>query len=151
MIDIVDGVNDTNEVYAECFAGDVGSIGIAYILLFMIGCLILATGDVTYLIFLLVNGVDGVLTICHRIILHENLGEAHRKHAYQLMANELKMSHPVVAGLYMGLQLVVSLGFVWLCPVVAEACGGALGVSDSCAGGAGGGVCGVCEEILSFA
>ena len=39
---------------AKCFAGDVGSIGVAYILLFMIGSLILATGDVTYLIFLLV-------------------------------------------------------------------------------------------------
>ena len=101
---------------AKCFAGDVGSIGIAYILLFMIGSLVLATGDVTYLIFLLVYGVDGVLTICHRILLHENLGEAHRKHAYQLMANELKMSHPLVAGLYMGLQLAISLGFIYLCP-----------------------------------
>ena len=66
---------------ANCFAGDVGSIGVAYILLFLIGSLILATGDVTYLIFLLVYGVDGCLTIVHRILLHENLGEAHRKHA----------------------------------------------------------------------
>ena len=74
---------------AKCFAGDVGSIGVAYILLFLIGSLILATGDITYLIFLLVYGVDGCLTIVHRILLHENLGEAHRKHAYQLMANEL--------------------------------------------------------------
>lgn len=75
---------------AKCFAGDVGSIGVAYILLFLIGSLVLATGDITWLIFLLVYGVDGCLTICHRIMLHENLGEAHRKHVYQLMANELK-------------------------------------------------------------
>lgn len=101
---------------AKCFAGDVGSIGIAYILLFLIGCLIMKTGDVTYLIFLLVYGVDGVLTICHRIILHENLGEAHRKHAYQLMANELKIGHVKISFLYMVLQLVVSLGFLYLCP-----------------------------------
>ena len=60
--------------------------------------------------------MDGVLTICHRIMLHENLGQAHRKHAYQLMANELKMSHVVVSLLYMGMQLVVSLGFIYLCP-----------------------------------
>ena len=39
---------------AKCFAGDVGSIGVAYILLFLIGSLILVTGDVTWLIFLLV-------------------------------------------------------------------------------------------------
>lgn len=101
---------------AKCFAGDVGSIGIAFILLFMLGLLIMKTGDVTYLIFLLVYGVDGCLTICHRIMLHENLGEAHRKHAYQLMANELKIGHVKVSLLYMGLQLAVSLGFIYLCP-----------------------------------
>lgn len=101
---------------AKCFAGDVGSIGIAFILLFMIGQLIMKTGDVTYLIFLLVYGVDGCLTICHRIMLHENLGEAHRKHAYQLMANELKIGHVKVSLLYMGIQTAVSLGFIYLCP-----------------------------------
>jgi UDP-N-acetylmuramyl pentapeptide phosphotransferase/UDP-N-acetylglucosamine-1-phosphate transferase len=101
---------------AKCFAGDVGSIGIAYILLFLIGALIMKTKDVTYLIFLLVYGVDGCLTICHRIILHENLGMAHRKHAYQIMANELKMGHVKISLLYMGMQLVVSLGFIYCCP-----------------------------------
>ena len=101
---------------AKCFAGDVGSIGVAYILLFLIGRLVLKTGDVTYLIFLLVYGVDGVLTICHRIMLHENLGEAHRKHAYQIMANELQIGHVKVTLLYMAMQLAVSLGFIYLCP-----------------------------------
>lgn len=108
---------------AKCFAGDVGSIGVAYILLFLIGSLILATGDVTYLIFLLVYGVDGCLTICHRILLHENLGEAHRKHAYQLMANELRIGHVKVASFYALLQLAVSLGFIYLCPALSSATG----------------------------
>lgn len=101
---------------AKCFAGDVGSIAIAFIMLFAIGRLIVQTGDVTYLIFLLVYGVDGCLTICHRIMLHENLGEAHRKHVYQLMANELKIGHVKVTTLYMAMQLVVSLGFIYVCP-----------------------------------
>ena len=101
---------------AKCFAGDVGSIGIAFIMLFAIGKLVVFTGDVTYLILLLVYGVDGCLTICHRILLHENLGEAHRKHAYQLMANELKIGHVKVSLLYMSMQLCVSLGFIYLCP-----------------------------------
>ena len=101
---------------AKCFAGDVGSIGIAFIMLFLIGKVIIATGDLTYLIFLLVYGVDGVLTICHRIMLHENLGEAHRKHAYQLMANELKIDHVKMSLLYMAMQLVVSSGFIYVCP-----------------------------------
>ena len=101
---------------AKCFAGDVGSIGVAFILLFLIGRLVMLTGDVTYLIFLLVYGVDGCLTICHRIMLHENLGEAHRKHAFQLMANELKIGHVTVSLIYMALQMAVSLGFIYLCP-----------------------------------
>lgn len=101
---------------AKCFAGDVGSVGMAFILLFAIGLLIVATEDVTWLIFLLVYGVDGCLTIVHRFMLHEHLGEAHRKHAYQIMANELKISHPIVALIYTGIQLAISLGFIYLIP-----------------------------------
>ena len=101
---------------AKCFAGDVGSIGIAFIMLFAIGRLIMQTGDVTWMVFLLVYGVDGCCTILHRIMLHENLGEAHRKHAYQLMANELGLSHVAVSLLYFGLQLVISLVMIFLVP-----------------------------------
>ena len=101
---------------AKCFAGDVGSIGIAFIILFALGRLMVATGDVSYIVFFLLYGVDGTMTIIHRIMLHENLGQAHRKHAYQLMANELKMSHVIVSLIYMGIQLAVSLGFIYLIP-----------------------------------
>ena len=76
----------------------------------------LATGDVTYVIFFLLYGVDGSMTIFHRIMLHENLGQAHRKHAFQLMSNELKIGHVTVSLIYMVLQLMVSLGFIYLCP-----------------------------------
>nr|WP_321015504.1 glycosyltransferase family 4 protein [Bacteroides sp.] len=101
---------------AKCFAGDVGSIGIAFIILFLLGNVMIKTTDITWLIFLLVYGVDGCLTIVHRIMLYENLGEAHRKHAYQIMANELKVGHVKVALLYTVMQLVISLGFIYLCP-----------------------------------
>lgn len=101
---------------AKCFAGDVGSVGIAFVLLFFIGCVMMKTGDITWLTFLIVYGVDGCCTIVHRIMLHENLGEAHRKHAYQIMANELKMSHVTVSLIYMALQLVISLVMVYLVP-----------------------------------
>lgn len=101
---------------AKCFAGDVGSIGIAFIMLFAVGKLIFHTGDFTYIIVFLVYGVDGLMTIFHRMMMHEHLGQAHRKHAYQIMANELKIGHVKVALLYMAMQLAVSLGFVFLCP-----------------------------------
>lgn len=86
---------------AKCFAGDVGSVGAAFIVVFVLGLLILSTGDFTYIVFLAAYGVDAVLTIVHRIMLRENLGEAHRKHAYQLMANELRMEHTLVSSVYM--------------------------------------------------
>ena len=117
---------------AKCFAGDVGSVGIAFVMLFAIGKLVMKTEDVTWLLFLLVYGVDGCCTIVHRILLHENLGEAHRKHVFQLMANELKMSHVTVSLIYMALQLVVSLGMIYLVPDTVVAhwlyLGGALAV-----------------------
>lgn len=99
---------------ARCFAGDVGSVSIAFILLFMLGALILQTGNLWYLIFLAVYGVDSVLTICHRLLLRENIFKPHRKHAYQLMANELKIKHVVVSSVYTALQALISFGAVLL-------------------------------------
>lgn len=99
---------------AKCFAGDVGAICIAFLLLFALGRLILATGDLSYLLLLGVYGVDSVLTIIHRIMLKENIGKAHRKHLYQLMANELKIPHVLVSLTYMIIQMVVSLGLIYL-------------------------------------
>lgn len=101
---------------AKCFAGDVGSIGIALILAFCLGRLMFVTGDVAWIVLILIYGVDGVLTICHRIMLHENLGQAHRKHVFQLMANELKIPHVVVSSIYMVMQLAVSLVAIFLVP-----------------------------------
>ncbi len=99
---------------AKCFAGDVGSISMAFIVVFALGRLILKTEDFSYIVFLAVYGVDSVLTIIHRIMLHENLGQAHRKHAYQLMANELRRPHVEVSTIYMLLQMAVSAGLIFL-------------------------------------
>ena len=82
-------------------------MSIAFVILFLLGRLILETGDWSYIIFLAVYGVDSVLTIVHRLMLHENIGLPHRKHMYQLMANELKIPHVVVSLVYMGVQAVI--------------------------------------------
>jgi len=92
---------------AKCFAGDVGAISIAFIIVFLLGKLVIKTGDFSYIILLVVYGVDTVLTIIHRLILKENIFEAHRKHAFQLMANELKIPQLVVSFLYGMLQFVI--------------------------------------------
>ncbi len=98
---------------AKCFAGDVGSVSIAFILLFLIGKLILKTEDFSWIILLSVYGVDSVLTIVHRLMLHENIGLPHRKHMYQLMANELKIPHVAVSLVYMLTQAVIVIGYIY--------------------------------------
>lgn len=97
---------------AKCFAGDVGSVSIAFILLFLIGKLVMQTEDFSWIVLLAVYGVDSVLTIVHRLMLHENIGLPHRKHLYQLMANELHVPHVLVSLLYMAVQAVVAIGYL---------------------------------------
>lgn len=97
---------------AKCFAGDVGAVTIAFVILFLMGQLILKTGDLSYIILLAVYGIDSVFTIIHRLRLRENIFDAHRKHAYQLLANELKWKHTLVSSLYMAVQLVINIGFI---------------------------------------
>ena len=96
---------------AKCFAGDVGSVCIAFVLLFFIGKLVIRTEDFSWIILLAVYGVDSVLTIIHRLMLHENIGLPHRKHLYQIMANELKIPHVVVSSVYMLVQALVIIGY----------------------------------------
>lgn len=91
---------------ALCFAGDVGAVSIAFIILFAIGYLVITTNKVVWLAFLVVYGVDGCLTILHRLMLHENISLPHRKHLYQLMANELHIPHVTVSLIYMAVQAI---------------------------------------------
>lgn len=99
---------------AKCFAGDVGAVTIAFAIVFLIFSFIEKTQNILWIMLLVVYGVDSVLTILHRFLLKENIFEAHRKHAYQLMANELKIPHVAVSCFYMAIQLVVSFGFLYL-------------------------------------
>ena len=99
---------------AKCFAGDVGSVSIAFIILFLMGRLIIKTEDSSWIVLLCVYGVDSVLTIVHRLMLHENIGLPHRKHLYQIMANELKVPHVVVSSIYMVVQAVIIVGYIML-------------------------------------
>ena len=97
---------------AKCFAGDVGSVSIAFILLFLIGRLIIQTEDFSWIVLLAVYGVDSVLTIIHRLLLHENIGLPHRKHLYQIMANELRVPHVMVSFVYMVVQVIIIIGYI---------------------------------------
>ncbi len=92
---------------ARCFAGDVGSITIAFWITFLLLKLIFITNNWLYILFLAVYGVDAVLTIMHRLILKQNIFKAHRLHFYQLLSNEYKMPHLLVSCIYALVQLAV--------------------------------------------
>jgi len=92
---------------AKCFAGDVGSVSIAYILLFALGALIIKTGNLIYILFLTVYGVDAVWTIVRRLYLRENIFEAHRSHLYQFLGNEAGVNKLLVSFLYGALQFLI--------------------------------------------
>lgn len=92
---------------AKCFAGDVGSVTIAFWILFLLLKLVLETGKWEYILFLAVYGVDSVLTIVHRLILRQNIFDAHRLHFYQILANERKISHLLVSSLYALVQVII--------------------------------------------
>jgi len=94
---------------AICFAGDVGSVGIAFIIIFLIAQLITTSGDITYLFLFLVYGLDTITTIIFRLFRGENIFEAHRSHFYQFLANEKKIPHQYVALMYGIIQLLINV------------------------------------------
>ena len=98
---------------AKCFAGDVGSISIAFWIIYLLLQLILKTESIVWLLFLGVYGVETIATITHRIYLKENIFEAHRWHLYQVLSNGYKIQHRIVAMMYAILQGVVSVVVIY--------------------------------------
>lgn len=94
---------------AKCFAGDVGSVSIAFIIVFCLGLLIIQTQNFAYILFLAIYGLDAATTVFFRKIRKENIFEAHRSHFYQYLSNELKWPHLLVSTLYGATQLIISI------------------------------------------
>lgn len=97
---------------AKCFAGDVGSVGIAFIILFFLLQLIIKTENFSYLLLLLIYGLDTVTTIVFRLIRKENIFDAHRSHFYQYWANERKSPHLIVSAVYALIQLIINIAII---------------------------------------
>ncbi|WP_299285202.1 glycosyltransferase family 4 protein [uncultured Mucilaginibacter sp.] len=97
---------------AKCFAGDVGSVSLAFIILFFLMQLIIKTHNPGYFALLLLYGLDAVSTIVFRLFRKENIFKAHRSHLYQFLANEKKLPHVLVTSLYALVQLGINI--CWL-------------------------------------
>jgi len=98
---------------AKSFAGDVGSVSMAFIIAFIVLSLILFTKNWQYVILVSVYGIDSLLTIIQRLVKGDNIFQAHRSHLYQYLANEVKVPHVMVSVLYALIQLVLNIGLVF--------------------------------------
>lgn len=101
---------------ARCFAGDVGSVGIALLLIYFVLDRMLFDGQWQLIFLFTLYGIDAVFTIIQRLYEKENIFDAHRKHLYQYLANEMKWSHLTVAGLYFFLQILINSILVFFEP-----------------------------------
>lgn len=94
---------------ARCFAGDVGSVSMAFIICFLLLGLSVKTESMIWILFLVIYGIDAVFTICCRLMRREPLFKAHRSHFYQFLANEAGWKHVTISSLYAGVQFFLNI------------------------------------------
>lgn len=96
-------------VKAVCFAGDVGSISLAILIVYLLILRIGQTNNFAYIGMLLIYGIDSFYTIVHRVIQKENIFKPHRKHLYQFLSNEKRIPQLRVSFIFASLQFILSL------------------------------------------
>jgi Fuc2NAc and GlcNAc transferase len=102
---------------ARVFMGDVGSILIG----FLYGGIVVLTSRsavdfICLASFLFLFYADELTTMVVRLYSGENLLKAHRRHLYQILANELKQSHWIVSTGYGVLQLMIGVTVLRVAP-----------------------------------
>ncbi len=96
-------------IKAVCFAGDVGSLTIAFIIVFMITKLISQSQQFIFILFLTLYGIDTIFTIILRILRKENIFVAHRLHFFQVVVSKTGISHLSMSTIYMIIQAIVNI------------------------------------------
>ncbi|MCX6309939.1 MAG: UDP-GlcNAc--UDP-phosphate GlcNAc-1-phosphate transferase [Bacteroidia bacterium] len=91
----------------------VGSVALAYTIVFLISMLVIKRRDFSPVVLLAVYGVDTVLTFGHRFVKGEAVFRNHRLHLFQLLVDRVKLSPLLVAGIYSGIQALISIGFIF--------------------------------------
>lgn len=100
---------------ALMFAGDIGSISLAYLVIYFMAKWYLASGSWTIILFLLVYGADSFITFFQRILRGENVSQPHRSHLYQIFVNQLKQDHVIIALVFASLQFGINF-FLFIMP-----------------------------------
>ena len=103
---------------AKVFMGDVGSILLGFV--FAAAVVLLSTSFLDFVClasFLFPFYADEFVTMAIRIKDGENLLKAHRRHFYQILANEMGIAHWKISVGYGILQLVVGLSILLVRPL----------------------------------
>lgn len=102
---------------ARVFLGDVGSILLGFV---FSGIVLMLSKNMFDLIclasFIFPFYADEITTMYVRLRQGENLIIPHRRHLYQLLANEMGFSHWIISCSYGLIQLAVGLGVIFLKP-----------------------------------
>jgi len=94
---------------AIAFAGDVGSISIAFVIFYLMVNLIFATGNYAYLLLFVVIGIDAALTVIFKLLLRENIFVPHRDFLFKKLVHVGKYKHVNISIIYAMVQAFISI------------------------------------------
>jgi len=94
---------------AVAFAGDVGSISIAFVIFYLMVNLIFATGNYAYLLLFVVIGIDAALTVIFKLLLRENIFVPHRDFLFKKLVHVGKYKHVNISIIYAMIQAFISI------------------------------------------
>jgi hypothetical protein len=94
---------------ALAFIGDVGSIGVAFIICFVMYNLLLKSGNYAYLLLFSVFGADAGLTVIYKLILRENIFVPHRDFLFKKLVHKRRIPHLMVSFGYFLAQLIINI------------------------------------------
>jgi UDP-GlcNAc:undecaprenyl-phosphate/decaprenyl-phosphate GlcNAc-1-phosphate transferase len=93
---------------AVVFAGDTGSIALAFIIFYLMLNLIFKTGNYAYLLLFAVIGIDAGLTVIFKLLLRENIFVPHRDFLFKKLVHVGKQKHVKISLIYASVQALVS-------------------------------------------
>lgn len=102
--------------HALAFIGDVGSIGAAFIILYLMYSLLLVSGNYIYLLLFSIFGADAGLTVVYKLILRENIFVPHRDFLFKKLVHLAKLPHLKISVYYFLAQLVINVSVLIMFP-----------------------------------
>ncbi len=94
---------------AIVFAGDTGSIALAFIILYLMLNLIFKTGNYAYFLLFAVFGIDAGLTVIFKLLLRENIFVPHRDFLFKKLVHVGKYKHVNISIIYASLQALINV------------------------------------------